>query len=96
MTEPATALLHAFARSDLDTIRELCADDVLVVGTDGGERWSGREVVLRAFAGAFDLDVAWDGEPTARDDWVFGDVRFGPQAARVTMVKSQAYARSSS
>jgi ketosteroid isomerase-like protein len=86
MKEPATALLHAFARSDLDVIRELCADDVLLVGTDAGERWSGREVVLRAFAGTFDLDVAWDGEPTVRGDWVFGDVRFGDQAARVTMV----------
>ena len=87
MTERATALLHAFARSDLSVIEELCAEDVLLVGTDAGELWHGRDVVASAFAGAFDLSVAWDGEPVARDDWLFGDVVFdGEQRARVTMV----------
>lgn len=86
MREQATALLHAFARSDLAVIERLCAPDVLLLGTDEGERWEGRDVVVAAFAGAFDLEVAWVGEPTVRDDWVFGDVRFGDQPARVTMV----------
>jgi ketosteroid isomerase-like protein len=91
MTERATALLHAFARSDVEAIAALCAEDVLLVGTDAGERWDGRSAVVRAFAGAFDLSVEWVGEPVARDDWLFGDVVFGlpegeRQAARVTMV----------
>jgi ketosteroid isomerase-like protein len=91
MIERATALLHAFARSDVEAIAELCAEDVLLVGTDAGERWDGRASVVSAFAGAFDLSVDWVGEPTIGDDWLFGDVVFGlpdrgPQAARVTMV----------
>jgi hypothetical protein len=91
MTERATALLHAFARSDVGAIAALCAHDVLLVGTDAGERWDGLPSVVSAFAGAFDLSVDWVGEPTVRDDWLFGDVVFGPpdggrQAARVTMV----------
>jgi ketosteroid isomerase-like protein len=87
MTERATALLHAFARSDVPVIEELCAEDVLLVGTDAGELWRGRDVVASAFAGAFDLSVQWAGEPVARDDWLFGDVVFdGHQRARVTMV----------
>jgi ketosteroid isomerase-like protein len=86
MRERATALLEAFARSDLDTIRELCAEDVLLVGTDAGERWEGRDAVLSAFVGAFDLAVTWAEEPVVRGDWVFGDVLFDTQPARVTMV----------
>ena len=91
MTERATALLHAFARSDLEAIAALCADDVLLVGTDAGERWDGRSTVVSAFAGAYDHSVEWVGDPTVRDDWLFGDVVFGlpdggRQSARVTMV----------
>lgn len=91
MTERATALLHAFARSDVEAIERLCAADVLVVGTDAPEVWEGRATVVAAFAGAFDLEVEWVGEPTVRDDWLFGELVFGlsdcePQAARVTMV----------
>jgi ketosteroid isomerase-like protein len=91
MTERATALLHAFARSDVDVIAALCAEDVLLVGTDAGELWRGRDTVVSAFAGAFDLAVEWAGEPVVRDDWLFGDVVFGLAdgerlPARVTMV----------
>lgn len=91
MTERATALLHAFARSDVDVIASLCAEDVLLVGTDAGEVWDGRSTVVSALAGAFDLSVEWVGEPTVRGDWLFGDVLFGlpdgaRQPARVTMV----------
>jgi ketosteroid isomerase-like protein len=87
MTERATALLHAFARSDVSAIASLCAEDVVLVGTDAGERWDGREAVVSAFAGAFDLSVEWAGEPVVGDGWLFGDVVFdGEQRARVTMV----------
>jgi ketosteroid isomerase-like protein len=91
MNDAATALLHAFARSDLETIGRLCADDVLLVGTDDGELWRGRDAVVAAFEGAFDLDVRWSGAPAAGDGWLYGDCVFVESSgaetpARVTMV----------
>ncbi|HEY3206873.1 MAG TPA: nuclear transport factor 2 family protein [Gaiellaceae bacterium] len=92
MIGAATELLHAFARSDLATIRRLCAEDVLLVGTDQGEHWQGRDAVLAAFSRAFDLAVRWTGEPVAADDWLFGTCVFtdhqsdAEQQTRVTMV----------
>jgi ketosteroid isomerase-like protein len=90
-TATATALLHAFARSDLDAIATLCAPDILLWGTDVGESWEGKKSVVEAFAGAFDLSVRWLEEPTVRDNWVAGHVEFAAGAAdatvaRVTMV----------
>ena len=91
MIGTATELLHAFARSDLATIRRLCAADVVLVGTEQGERWQGRDAVLAAFSGAFDLAVRWTGDPVVADDWLFGTCVFADQSgaeqqARVTMV----------
>jgi ketosteroid isomerase-like protein len=91
MKDPATELLHAFARSDLDAIDRLCAEDVFVWGTDAGEVWDGKAAVVASFAGAFDLRVEWVGEPLVRHDWVAGDAEFalgdGTRVpARVTMV----------
>ena len=91
MIERANACKSAVARSDLRVIADLCTDDVLLVGTDAGELWRSRDAVVSAFAGAFDLSVAWVGEPTVSDDWLYGDVEFGlpdgaRQPARVTMV----------
>lgn len=91
MIDPASDLLQAFACSDLETIGRLCADDVLLVGTDDGELWRGRDAVLAAFGGAFDLEVGWSGEPVVGDGWlhgdcVFTDARGAETPARVTMV----------
>ena len=91
MTAAATELLRAFATSDLDTIRRLCAEDVLLVGTDRNERWHGRDAVLTAFDGAFNLDVSWITKPVVRDGWLFGVCAFtdpdgSKTPARVTMV----------
>lgn len=90
MTDTATAVLHAFARSDLAAVERLCADDVLVWGTDEGEVWWGKEALLHAFAGTFDLGVRWLAEPVARGDWVAGLAEFESDgqkvAARVTMI----------
>jgi ketosteroid isomerase-like protein len=91
MIELATELLGAFAHSDVDAIARLCADDVVVWGTDVGESWEGRATLVDAFAGVFDLGVRWLGAPLARDDWVAGDVEFEADdgsvvPARVTMV----------
>lgn len=72
MIESATELLRAFACSDLATIERLCAEDLLLIGTDTDETWEGRDLVTRSFAGAFDLDASWIGKPIARDNWVFG------------------------
>lgn len=91
MREAADELLQAFARSDLETIRRLCADDLLLVGTDRDEVWKGRDTVLAAFADAFDLRVRWLAEPVAADGWLFGLCGFADEddaeiPARVTMV----------
>lgn len=91
MRDAAAALLHAFAGSDLDTIDRLCADDVLVWGTDVNEVWDGKQAVLVEFAGAFDLAVRWLDEPVVRGTSVAGWVEFDegdgePLTARVTMV----------
>jgi SnoaL-like domain len=89
--EAADELLEAFAHSDLQTIRRLCAEDVLLVGTDRDELWQGRDTVLAAFADTFDLGVRWLSEPVACDDWLFGVCGFVDDddaeiPARVTMV----------
>lgn len=91
MIETATEVLGAFAQSDVDAIERLCAPDVLVWGTDKGESWQGRQLLVDAFRGVFDLGVRWLGEPEAHDDWVAGEVEFelgdGTLVpARVTMV----------
>jgi ketosteroid isomerase-like protein len=91
MKEQATRLLHAFATSDLPAIDELCADDALLWGTDVDEAWHGKQAILDAFSGTFDLGVGWIGEPVEQDDWVAGHVEFvlgdgGVVPARVTMV----------
>lgn len=94
MTEHATAVLHAFARSDVEAIDRLCADDVLLWGTDVDEAWRGKAEVLAAFAGAYDLGVRWLEPPLSGTDWVAGLVEFDPGGgpridARVTMVFSE-------
>ena len=57
MIETATEVLGAFAQSDVDAIERLCAPDVLVWGTDKGESWQGRQLLVDAFRGVFDLGV---------------------------------------
>jgi hypothetical protein len=88
----ADRLLQAFARSDLAEIEELCGDHVILVGTDAGELWHGKEAVLGAFeGGTYDLAVAWVGRPAIRGQAVVGEARFtlpdgSTQDARVTLV----------
>ncbi len=87
----ATELLNAFAVSDLETIERLCAEDVLLVGTDENEYWEGLAAVLGSFGGAYDLGVDWVGEPQVGDTWVFGRALFTEKdgstlPSRVTMI----------
>ena len=88
----ADRLLQAFACSDLSEIEELCGDHIILVGTDVGELWHGKEAVLGAFeGGTYDLGVEWIGVPMIRGQAVVGDARFttpdgATQDARVTLV----------
>ncbi len=91
--ERATRLLAAFAGCDLETVRAVCARDVVVYGTDAGERWTDRDVLVAALDGMRELGLAaaWRAEPLAGPDWVAGVARFtmrdgGPVDVRVTMV----------
>ena len=91
MIEAADSLLDAFARSDVEALDRLCADDVLVWGTDAGEEWSGKAELLAAFEGAFDLQVAWTRELRSAGGWVAGEAEFTladgtHMSARVTML----------
>jgi len=89
--ETADALLRALASSDLKTIHRLTTPDLLLVGTDRDELWHGRDTVLAAFAGTYDLRVRWLTDPVLADNWLFGLCAFADAdgvetAARVTMV----------
>jgi SnoaL-like protein len=91
MLDTATAILQAFAKSDLETIRRLCADDLLLVGTDRDEFWDGLPAVMSSFGGAYDLDVEWVDQPTIRGDWLFAGAVFteadgSKLPVRVTMI----------
>jgi hypothetical protein len=85
-------LLQAFAHSDLAEIDALCADDIVLVGTEAAELWRDKAAVLETFgAGVYDLSVAWIGTPVVRGQAVVGDARYttldgATQDARVTMV----------
>ncbi len=91
MTDAASELLQAFASSDLETIERLCREDVLVVGTDRDEFWHGRDTLVTALAGAFNLRVRWLTAPVEGDGWLYGTCVFTDDngvetPARVTMV----------
>ena len=74
----AGRLLPAFARSDLELIGTLATDDVIVLGTDVGERWDDRASLLAALdeMRALGLRAEWDGEPVCGDDWACGTARY--------------------
>jgi hypothetical protein len=88
----ADRLLQAFARSDVGEIEQLCGEHIILVGTDVGELWHGKEAVVAAFeGGTYDLRVAWAARPSIRGQAVVGEARFtlpdgATQDARVTLV----------
>jgi hypothetical protein len=89
----ATDLLHALAASDLDRVSAMCAPDVLLYGTDEGERWDRRDELLRALEAmrSLQLRADWSGPPAAGFDWVAGVALYtspsmAPTAVRITMV----------
>lgn len=76
--ELASQLLEAFARSDLTVVERLCAEDVVVFGTDVGEVWHDRADLIAALDQMRELDlrVRWIAELTIRPGWVAGQAEF--------------------
>jgi hypothetical protein len=76
VTAAATAerLLQAFATSDVDALAELCRQDVVVYGTDAGERWSGLAALLPAIAAMRELGLRarWAQAVAGGDGWLAG------------------------
>jgi len=88
----ATRLLAAFAVGDLEAVESMCAEDVVVYGTDRGERWADRRSLLAALAPmrALGLSAEWLTPPTVGTDWVAGvalykGTEMAPTEVRVTM-----------
>lgn len=91
MTAVAERLLAAFAGSDVATLRALCREDVVVYGTDAGERWAGLDELLPALEEmrALELRAAWAAPPAGDGSWVAGVARYSgarmePVDVRVT------------
>jgi SnoaL-like domain len=91
--ESADAVLAAFARSDLDAVKRLCAEDVVVFGTDVDEVWHDRRALAGALDGMRELDlrVRWLEYPAAGEDWLAGPAEFtlgdgSTLAVRVSMI----------
>ncbi len=89
----ATRLLAAFAASDLALVESMCAEDVVVYGTDRGERWEDRRSLLAALEPmrALGLSAEWTVAPAVGTDWVTGvalykGAEMDPTEVRVTMV----------
>lgn len=80
MTERDLAfrLLDALARSELEVVEPLCAEDVVVFGTEANEVWHDRLGLLSVLDGMRDLELRarWIGEPAAGPGWVAGPAEF--------------------
>jgi SnoaL-like domain len=90
--ERATRLLEAFATSDLITVAALCHPDVVVFGTDEGERWTGLAPLLDALDAMRDLGLqaAWIDPPDTGERWAAGvatysGLQLAPVPVRVTL-----------
>lgn len=93
MRELADSVLVAFAHSDLVSAERLCAEDVVVFGTDEDEVWHDRGSLLRALDAMRELglEARWVGEPAEGAAWVAGAAEFtladgSTMPVRVSMV----------
>lgn len=89
--DAAARLLSAFAESDLDRLRAQCREDVVVFGTDRGERWDGLASLLPALDGmrALGLRARWADPVVCGAGWVAGVASYSgsgmdPTDVRVT------------
>ena len=66
--------LTALATSDLDRVGELTAEDVVLFGTDRGERWDTRGSLIGALEGmrALGLTAAWADDVKEGHGWIAG------------------------
>jgi hypothetical protein len=85
----AERLLATFAGSDLDALRDLCREDVVVFGTDRGERWDGLGVLLPALDGmrALGLRACWTEPVIMRPGWIAGVATYSGAAMAPTDVR---------
>jgi len=76
--ETATEVLDVFARSDIERARALCAEELLLFGTDVGEVWHDRESFLEALEAMRELGLSarWRETPIVADGWVAGEAEF--------------------
>ena len=89
----ADDLLQALAASDRDRVRALCAPDIVMYGTDVGERWDDLASLCAALENmrSLGLRARWREEPASGADWVAGVALYqaaeGPEVpTRVTFV----------
>ncbi len=93
MIELAGRVLDALASSDVAAVRRLCAPEVVVFGTDPGERWTGVETLCAALDEMRELGLIaeWEWGPVLGSNWATGVARYRLAAGstlevRVTMV----------
>jgi hypothetical protein len=72
--ELAAEILTALATSDLDRVRELTAPDVVLFGTDDGERWDDAASLIDALEEmrALGLTARWGDDLRAGHGWIAG------------------------
>ena len=70
----AEEILVALATSDVDRVRELTAPDVVLFGTDDGERWDDVGSLIDALEEmrALDLTASWCGDVREGHGWFAG------------------------
>jgi hypothetical protein len=72
--ELAGEILTALATSDVARVRELSAEDVVMFGTDDGERWEDVHSLIDALEGMRELGLTatWAGDVREGRGWVAG------------------------
>jgi hypothetical protein len=72
--ELAALVLDALATSDLDRVRELAVEEVVVFGTDVGERWDSRGSLIEALEPmrALGLCAEWADDLRSGPGWIAG------------------------
>jgi hypothetical protein len=69
-----TELLQALAASDLDSVRRMCAERIVMYGTDTGERWDDLESLCVALdeMRSLGLTARWAEPPACGENWLAG------------------------
>lgn len=89
LLERAGDVLQAFARSRLEAVRLACDPNVLVYGTDDGERWSERDSFLEALDDMRNLGLSaeWLDSPIMGTNWVAGLALYRAPTMDVVVVR---------